>query len=101
MKRILLIIMICAFLVGCGAAARESGFYEHRSIYAGWDHLWFSWYGYKACEDTYIKESKAEAWWGITEEYTTASCPAPGSQMMGFEKPGEGPAEKTTLVSSE
>ncbi len=47
MKIILLIIMIYAFLVGCGAAAKESGFCEHRAMYAGWDHLSFSWYGYR------------------------------------------------------
>jgi hypothetical protein len=78
MKRILLIAMISVFLVGCGAAARESGFYEHRAIYQSWDHLWFSWYGYKNCCDKYIKESKAEAWWGIPKEYTAASCTSKG-----------------------
>lgn len=78
MKRMLLIIMISAFLLGCGAGARESGFYEHRSIYAGWDHLWFSWHGYKNCTDKYIKESKAEAWWGIPKEYSAASCASKG-----------------------
>ena len=73
MKRILLIAMICTFLLGCGAAAKESGFYEHSSIYAGWDHLWFSWYGYRTCSEQYVKESKRDAWWGISEEYS-ATC---------------------------
>lgn len=35
------------FLAGCGAAARESGFYEHNTMYRNWDHFVFSLFGYK------------------------------------------------------
>ncbi|MGO9137173.1 MAG: hypothetical protein ACLP9S_01745 [Syntrophales bacterium] len=70
MKRILSIAMISVFLLGCGAAATESGVYQHKALYASWDHLWFSWGGYKNCDEKYVKQSKAEGWWGTP----SASC---------------------------
>lgn len=78
MKRLLLIAIISLFILGCGAAATESGFYEHKTVYAGWDHLWYSWSGYRQCEDKYIKESKTEQWWGIPEKYPAAACVSQG-----------------------
>ena len=65
MKRILVISMICLFLFGCGQAARESGFYQHDSMYRDWDHLWFSWFGYKDVTPQEAQESWYDNWWGI------------------------------------
>ncbi len=67
MKKILLIAVLCFFLSGCGQAARESGFYQHDSMYRDWDHLWFSWFGYKDVSPKEAKESRQENWWGIPE----------------------------------
>jgi hypothetical protein len=47
MKRFIAVMMTVLFLSGCGAAARESGFYEHSTMYRNWDHLKFSMCGYK------------------------------------------------------
>ena len=69
MKKILLIALFCFLLSACGQAARDSGFYKHDSVYQDWDHLWFSWTGYKHVTAKDAKESKAENWWGIPEEY--------------------------------
>ncbi len=70
MKRFLVIAMICLFVLGCGQAARESGFYQHDAMYRDWDHLWFSWFGYKHITPKEAKESKEEDWWGIPEGNT-------------------------------
>jgi len=56
------------FLYGCGAAARESGFYEHNTMYRDWDHLKFSIYGYKQVDPNEARQSAAEDWWGINVE---------------------------------
>jgi hypothetical protein len=71
MKKTLLLLVLCLFLFGC-AAARESGFYDHNAMYKDWDHLWFSWVGYKNVTTKDAKESKADRWWGATEEYRPA-----------------------------
>jgi hypothetical protein len=64
MKRAITVLMMVIFLAGCGAAARESGFYEHNTMYRDWDHLKFSIYGYKTVEPQEIQESKDNDWWG-------------------------------------
>ena len=65
MKKILLIAMLFLFLSGCGQAARESGFYSHDTHYKDWDHLWFSWHGYKDMTAKDAKKSNENMWWGI------------------------------------
>ena len=55
-------------LSGCGAAAKESGFYEHNTMYRDWDHFIFSLYGYKMADPKKAQESKEQAWWGRTIE---------------------------------
>ena len=66
MKRFLVVMMAVLFLAGCGAAARESGFYEHSTMYRDWDHMKFSISGYKVVSPAEAKESNEENWWGIT-----------------------------------
>jgi hypothetical protein len=69
MKKILLIAMLFLFLSGCGQAVRESGFYDHDTQYKDWDHLWFSWHGYKDMTAKDAKESNDNMWWGIPVDY--------------------------------
>jgi hypothetical protein len=70
MKRAFAVLMMVLFLAGCGAAARESGFYEHNTMYRDWDHLKFSMWGYKSVEPKEIQASKTQEWWGKTIEIT-------------------------------
>jgi hypothetical protein len=70
MKRAVAVLMMVLFLTGCGAAARESGFYEHSTMYRDWDHLKFSIYGYKTVEPKEIQASKAQEWWGKNIDVT-------------------------------
>lgn len=72
MKRLVIMLLMCIFLISCGASARNSGFYEHDFMYKDWRHLWFNWDGYKKCTQEEAKDqSEAEGWWGF-EKY----CPA-------------------------
>lgn len=72
MKKIFIVLVLCIFLAGCGAAAKNSGFYEHDSMYKDWSHLWFSWYGHKKCTpEEAQKKLKTEGWWG------TEACTIP------------------------
>lgn len=66
MKRLLAVTLIVLFLFGCGAAARESGFYDHNTMYRDWDHAKFSMWGYKAVDKKEAQQSKVEDWWGKT-----------------------------------
>lgn len=65
MKRLFFVGLVVLFLSGCGAAARESGFYDHNTVYRDWDHLKFSICGYKQVDQREAQLSKSEDWWGI------------------------------------
>ena len=65
MKKLFIVTMMLLFLCGCGAAARESGFYEHNTMYRNGDHLLFSVYGYKKVDTKEVQESSTQQWWGI------------------------------------
>ncbi|MBE0556202.1 MAG: hypothetical protein IH628_03130 [Proteobacteria bacterium] len=66
MKRAFAVMIMVLFLAGCGAAARESGYYEHDTMYRDFDHLAFSMWGYKSVEQKEIQASKDQNWWGKT-----------------------------------
>lgn len=68
MKRLFVVMMVMLFLAGCGAAARESGYYEHNTLYTSCSHLSFSNWGYKHVDQKAVEKSKAQSWWGITVE---------------------------------
>jgi uncharacterized protein YcfL len=65
MKRWFLLMMAVLFLAGC-ASARESGYYEHNTLYKNWDHMKFSWGDYKNADQKDGQKSKDEGWWGVT-----------------------------------
>jgi hypothetical protein len=67
-KRLLVLSGTILILSGCGAAARESGYYQHNTMYRGWDHFIFSLYGYKKADPQKAQESKDREWWGINIE---------------------------------
>jgi len=69
MKRLLLIAMLGFFLSGCGAAARDSEFWKHPSMYKDWDHMKYS-MG-QDCSADMTKKSKEKGWWGLQQN----ECP--------------------------
>ncbi len=68
MKKLFAVILMLLFISGCGAAARESGFYEHSTMYRNGDHLLFSIHGFKNVDSKEVRQSKEQEWWGITVE---------------------------------
>ena len=66
MKKLLAVMLMVLFLAGCGAAAKESGYYEHNSMYRDWEHMKFSLWGYKAPDPKAAELTKEESWWGTT-----------------------------------
>jgi hypothetical protein len=72
MKKLLALLFLSMFLMGCGAAARQSEFWQHDTMYKNWDHLKYSWYGYKNPNGETGKESQEQGWWGIQVPYIPA-----------------------------
>lgn len=74
MKKLLLLVLmaITLFLAGCGAKARESGFYQHDAQYRNLDHLAFSWWGYTNPTRQDAILAKKQNWWGIEVPYVPA-----------------------------
>jgi hypothetical protein len=66
MKKVFVIMLGVFFLAGCGAAARDSGFYQHNTMYRNFDHLKFSAYGYTKVEPKELEKTKKQDWWGVT-----------------------------------
>lgn len=66
MKRVFVVMLGVFVLFGCGAAARESGFYEHNTMYKSYSHLKFSVYGYKQVDPKEVELTKKQDWWGVT-----------------------------------
>ncbi len=67
MKKLFAVTLMLLFLSGCGAAARQSEFYDHNTMYKNESHLLFSILGYKNV-DKQIRKSQTEQWWGIPVE---------------------------------
>jgi len=62
MKRLLALIILSLFIIGCGATGNN---YSYKS----WDHLVFSAGGYKDCTQEDMEKAKKEGWWGeLVEE---------------------------------
>lgn len=72
MKKWLLLILMSAFLFGCGTAATKSEFWQHDSMYRNWGHAKFSmWQHGNPSAETY-KDSMGQNWWGIEIPYVPA-----------------------------
>jgi hypothetical protein len=41
-------------------------------MYKSWDHMWFSWGGYKNPTGETLKKSQEQGWWGIEIPYIPA-----------------------------
>ena len=68
MKKALGLMVVALMLSGCGAAT-QSGFFQHKTMYKDFDHMAFSWNGYKNPTATDAQESAAQGWWGIEVPY--------------------------------
>ena len=71
MKKLFFVVIAVLFLAGCGAAARESGYYEHGTHYKDWEHLKFSICGYPNIDKKDVQQSNEGCWWGLEVQAPT------------------------------
>lgn len=64
MKRSVLLILAIIMLAGCSSFSR-SEFLQHESMYKNWDHMKFSWFGYRNPSEEDVKKSIEQEWWGV------------------------------------
>jgi major membrane immunogen (membrane-anchored lipoprotein) len=69
MKKMMVLMVLALLLAGCGKSAMRSEFYQHDSIYKSWDHMRFSWFGYRNPTDEDMQKSIDQGWWGIELPY--------------------------------
>jgi hypothetical protein len=70
MKKLAILVflgMFCAGIYGCG-----SGFMAHNSSWQSWDHLKFSWSGYRNVTADDAKKAQEQGWWGEKIPYIPA-----------------------------
>ena len=70
MRRLILLVFIGIFLAGCAGTAKEAEFSAHSTMYKNWDHLKFSWWGYKEPSEETSRKTVEQGWWGIPISYT-------------------------------
>lgn len=64
MKKFIAMALIGLFFSGC-ASIERSEFWKHEYMYENWDHVKYSWEGYKNPTDETLKKSQEQGWWGI------------------------------------
>ena len=69
MKKLILILMLLGFIMGCGQSAVQSEFYQHDSQFVNWDHMKFSLFGYRNPTEEDVKKSREQGWWGAEIPY--------------------------------
>ncbi|MDA8141512.1 MAG: hypothetical protein M0036_22950 [Desulfobacteraceae bacterium] len=69
MKKAIFIILALAFITGCGQSAVRSEYWDHDTMYKSWDHMIYSWYGYRHPTAADNQKSVEQGWWGIEVPY--------------------------------
>jgi hypothetical protein len=64
MKKLLLLILLSLFLLGCGL--------PRGATWKNWDHMKYSWWGYKNPTAETGKMSDEQGWWGKEIPYIPA-----------------------------
>lgn len=72
MKKLFVVAVLGLFLAGCGAAAKQSEFWQHDAMYKDWSHLRFSWTGYRNPTQDDVQKTQEDGWWGIEIPYVPA-----------------------------
>jgi len=72
MKKLFFLLLMGLFMFGCGANVKQSGFWEHGAHYKNWEHMKFSWWGYKNPTEAINNNSTEQDWWGLDIPYIPA-----------------------------
>jgi hypothetical protein len=67
MKKLIVLLFIGLLLAGC-----SDEFLAHDSLYKDWEHVKFSWWGYKTPTAEVAKMSDDRGWWGEEIPYIPA-----------------------------
>lgn len=65
MKKVIVLTLLALFLAGCSGTLKQSEFLEHDTMYKNWDHMAFSWFGYRNPTDQDAQKSMEQGWWGV------------------------------------
>lgn len=69
MKRGIFLITAVLMLAGCSHSLTKSEFLQHDSMYKNWDHMKFSWFGYRNPTQEDTQKAAEQKWWGIDVPY--------------------------------
>ncbi|MGD9366822.1 MAG: hypothetical protein PVH87_14065 [Desulfobacteraceae bacterium] len=69
MKKFIILALLGLFVAGCGQSALRSEFWQRDSVYKNWDHMKYSWFGYRNQTAEDVSKSKEQGWWGIDVPY--------------------------------
>jgi hypothetical protein len=67
MKKLIVLLFMGLLIAGC-----SSEFYKHDTLFKDWDHVKFSWWGYKNPTAEDAKMSDQQGWWGEAIPYIPA-----------------------------
>jgi hypothetical protein len=67
MKNMVFLIVLTLLIAGC-----SSEFIKHDTAFKDWDHVKFSWWGYKNPTAEDAKMSEEQGWWGAEIPYIPA-----------------------------
>jgi len=69
MKKSVVFLLIAIFLAGCSGTLKQSEFMEHDKMYKNWDHMKYSWFGYRNPTAEDQQKSIDQKWWGFEYPY--------------------------------
>ena len=69
MKKLIVLALLGLFVVSCGQSAVRSEFWQRDTMYKNWDHMAYSWFGYRNPTAEDAAKSIEQGWWGIDVPY--------------------------------
>ena len=69
MKRGVLLIFAALMLASCSHSGAKSEFLQHDKMYKNWDHMKFSWFGYRHPSEEDAQKAAEQGWWGSDVPY--------------------------------
>ncbi len=68
MKKLFFLLGVALLVASCSSGT-VSEFAKHDKMYKNWDHMKYSWWGYRNPSEETMKQSIDEGWWGTDVPY--------------------------------